>query len=100
MPNNETAPYTKKEAINVAAYLGLLSDDVPLTVDSPKGKGSLAATLRHYADILERVEKYRKALREIARGKMPQDMGDGFICAARLSGIARAALTEQEQETR
>lgn len=35
----------------------------------------------------------REALRVIARGLMPEDGGNYAICAARLSGLARSALT-------
>jgi hypothetical protein len=42
-----------------------------------------------------------KALREISIGKTRDDMDNGWICAARLSGIAREALklaAEAEKE--
>jgi hypothetical protein len=37
-------------------------------------------------------ERYEEALREIARGQMPEDSGDLRLTAARTNGIARRAL--------
>jgi hypothetical protein len=40
-----------------------------------------------------RLSEVEAALAEIAFGKIAADMDNGWICAARLSGIARAALS-------
>lgn len=41
------------------------------------------------------IKRLRDALREIAKGRLPEDYGRYDITAARMSGIAREALTHE-----
>jgi hypothetical protein len=45
------------------------------------------------AELVKERDRYREALEEIRRGKMPEDYGRYDVCAARLSGIAREAIS-------